>query len=154
MYIKIKNEATTYPYNINLLYSENPNTSFPNTIETDYESLKRFGVYRVISVQKPSFNPLTDKCVELTPRLLNNVWTQQWQVEPLSNEESQTLYDSKAAEIRAERYRLLIETDWTQLKDVPVNVSSLWVTYREQLRDVSIQPGFPFEVVWPTAPSA
>lgn len=152
MYIKIKDSESTYPYNINLLSWEFPNTSFPNTINTDYESLKDFGVYRVISTQQPEYNSLLEKCVELAPEFVEDNWVQQWSVEPLSPEELKILYDSRAAEVRANRYRLLVETDWTQFKDVSTETSDKYVVYRQALRDVSSQEGFPFAVVWPTLP--
>lgn len=58
----------------------------------------------------------------------------------------------KGAEIRAERNALLAQTDWTQVKDIPDAVSTLWVPYRQALRDVPEQEGFPDNVVWPTKP--
>jgi hypothetical protein len=58
----------------------------------------------------------------------------------------------KAAEVRTERNRLLAETDWTQSKDIPEEVSSLWVDYRQALRDITQSPDFPENVQWPTKP--
>ena len=153
MFLKIANDVTTHPYNINLLYAEYPNTSFPNNIESDFVSLLDFGVHRVNATEKPSYDALLQKCVELAPVLVADEWTQQWQVESLSAPEAQALYDSTAAEVRANRYRLLIETDWTQLKDVSLAVSNTYTAYRQELRDVSDQPGFPFSITWPALPS-
>lgn len=149
MFIKINNGVSIYPYNINLLYSEYPNTSFPNNIQTDYESLKDFGVYKVNETQRPVYDTLLEKCVELTPDLIDDNWNQKWSVESLSTEERQVLFDSRAAEVRANRYRLLAETDWTQFKDVPTETSNKYIEYRQKLRDVTSQEGFPFNVVWP-----
>lgn len=52
--------------------------------------------------------------------------------------------------IRARNIRLL-ETDWTQLPDVPLTAEqkSAWATYRQALRDVPSQPGFPANINWP-----
>ena len=58
--------------------------------------------------------------------------------------------DRKAAEVRAERSTKLAATDWTQLPDVPQSIKSQWASYRQALRDVPQQAGFPFNVVWPT----
>lgn len=57
-------------------------------------------------------------------------------------------------EIRAERNRLLAESDWTQGADSPLSneQKAAWATYRQALRDVPEQPGFPYDVVWPTQP--
>lgn len=54
-------------------------------------------------------------------------------------------------ELRAERDRLLAESDWTQVADAPVNQAA-WASYRQALRDVPQQAGFPDDVVWPTKP--
>lgn len=54
--------------------------------------------------------------------------------------------------IRAKRDRLLLESDWTQLPDVPLATKELWVEYRQQLRDVTLQQD-PFNIVWPTHPT-
>lgn len=53
---------------------------------------------------------------------------------------------------RQRRDALLAECDWTQAKDIPDSVSSAWATYRQALRDVPQQPGFPLNVAWPQKP--
>jgi len=52
---------------------------------------------------------------------------------------------------RAERDRLLAECDWTQLPDAPKN-RNLWSAYRQALRDIPQQPGFPDNITWPDRP--
>jgi hypothetical protein len=59
--------------------------------------------------------------------------------------------DRAAAEIRTERDAKLTESDWTQVADAPVDQAA-WATYRQALRDISAQAGFPATVVWPTQP--
>ena len=54
--------------------------------------------------------------------------------------------------MRVERDRLLTATDWTQAKDVPDAVSSKWAPYRQALRDVPQQAGFPDNIQWPVKP--
>jgi len=56
-----------------------------------------------------------------------------------------------AADIRAERNQLLTESDWTQMPDAPVDQAA-WATYRQALRDISQQAGFPTDITWPTEP--
>jgi hypothetical protein len=56
-----------------------------------------------------------------------------------------------ASQIRAERDKLLVQTDWTQLADSPVDKEA-WATYRQALRDIPQQDGFPTNVVWPAMP--
>lgn len=58
----------------------------------------------------------------------------------------------KAAEVRFARNRLLAECDWTQLADSGLTAEKLqqWADYRQALRDVPAQAGFPDVVQWPT----
>lgn len=58
----------------------------------------------------------------------------------------------KAAEIRKERDIKLAATDWTQAVDVPQATKDKWAPYRQALRDVPQQPGFPDNIQWPTQP--
>ena len=58
---------------------------------------------------------------------------------------------SVASGVRATRDALLAACDWTQVADAPVD-KAVWNTYRQALRDVPIQEGFPTTVTWPTMP--
>ena len=58
-----------------------------------------------------------------------------------------------AASIRAERDALLVQTDWTQLPDVPEPTREAWADYRQALRDIPQQEGFPHTVNWPEKPN-
>lgn len=53
---------------------------------------------------------------------------------------------------RTQRDQLLAESDWTQLPDVPAAIKEAWAVYRQALRDIPQQPGFPADIVWPTRP--
>jgi hypothetical protein len=55
---------------------------------------------------------------------------------------------------RAERDDLLLHSDWTQTNDATLSAEkkSQWAAYRQQLRDVTTQPGFPYEFIWPSKP--
>lgn len=57
-----------------------------------------------------------------------------------------------AINIRSQREGLLMASDWTQLPDVPQATKELWATYRQALRDITGQSGFPQSVTWPTSP--
>jgi hypothetical protein len=58
-----------------------------------------------------------------------------------------------AAAARAERNALLAATDWTQAADVPQATKDKWASYRQALRDVPAQSGFPASIVWPAKPA-
>lgn len=56
-----------------------------------------------------------------------------------------------AAQVRIRRDRLLLASDWTQVADAPVDQAA-WATYRQALRDIPQQDGFPTNITWPTKP--
>ena len=60
----------------------------------------------------------------------------------------------RAEAVRQERSLRLRECDWTQAADVPLSADqrTAWATYRQALRDVTKQPGFPDAIIWPEAP--
>ena len=58
----------------------------------------------------------------------------------------------KATQVRERRNDLLAQTDWTQGADVPQAVKDKYAPYRQALRDVPQQPGFPENITWPTKP--
>jgi hypothetical protein len=66
-----------------------------------------------------------------------------------SQEEKQIL---KENEIRARRDAALKDCDWTMLSDTGFTEKQLekFAQYRQALRDVPQQPGFPDDVTWPT----
>lgn len=53
---------------------------------------------------------------------------------------------------RIDRDELLAQTDWTQLPDVPDTTRTKYQAYRQALRDVPQQSGFPTDIDWPTKP--
>jgi hypothetical protein len=77
------------------------------------------------------------------------VETKQWR--KFTDEERADIESQKAKAVRTDRNKRLAESDWTQLADAPVDVAQ-WSVYRQALRDVPQQEGFPFNVVWPQSP--
>ena len=57
----------------------------------------------------------------------------------------------QAKSVREQRNQKLNESDWTQIADSTADKTA-WVTYRQALRNVPTQTGFPNTVVWPTYP--
>jgi len=59
--------------------------------------------------------------------------------------------DEQAKEKRDE---LLLKSDWTEsATHLSAAQKADWKVYRQELRDVPDQPGYPWEVVWPTKPA-
>jgi len=57
----------------------------------------------------------------------------------------------QAKSVRASRDEKLKDCDWTQVADAPVD-KAVWATYRQALRDITTQTGFPWSIDWPTNP--
>ena len=57
----------------------------------------------------------------------------------------------QAKSVREQRGTKLAECDWTQVADSPVDKAA-WATYRQALRDITTQDGFPWNVTWPDSP--
>ena len=58
-----------------------------------------------------------------------------------------------AGEAVIKRKALLQGSDWTQLQDSPADKAA-WATYRQALRDITDQEGYPLSITWPEPPSA
>jgi len=70
---------------------------------------------------------------------------------PSIKQDAELLSEAAAVTVRQERNALLSASDWTQVADAPVDQAA-WAAYRQELRDVTSQETFPFEVTWPVAP--
>jgi hypothetical protein len=160
MYVKIVNSTVeAYPYSIKQLRADNPNVSFPANMAEG--KLSQWGVYPVTIDTDPSYDPLTHKLQQAAePVLVNGAWILSKTVVPLTAEEIQDSYDAEATLVRAQRDRLLAESDWVTVKAVDQNaqdnlgiqVPQVWLDYRQALRDITSQAGFPYNITWPTAP--
>jgi len=64
--------------------------------------------------------------------------------------------------LREERDNMLLDTDWTQMNDIPADTKAKWATYRQQLRDLpatadpKLKSNYDLDmtsVTWPTKPT-
>lgn len=81
-----------------------------------------------------------------------NIDTRLW----VDTRTEQQKYDQSAGGVRVQRNKLLADSDWTDTASAPARLGeplyTQWQIYRQALRDVTTQPGYPFDVVWPTPP--
>lgn len=150
MFAKITNGAVDkFPYTVGQLRHDNPNTSFPKQIPD--ETLLEFGMVPVTEVPAPEFDPMTHFAEwGPVPVLQEGRWVLLPTVREYSEEQIAERDAAKAAEVRSQRDRLLAETDWMALSDV--TMSPEMADYRQALRDITDQVGFPHTVEWPTKP--
>ena len=78
-------------------------------------------------------------------------WYTKWSVMDMDQEAKDALDTTQAEAMRKQRNEKLAECDWTQVDDAPVDKAA-WATYRQALRDVTTQEGFPWTITWPTEP--
>jgi hypothetical protein len=136
MYALIENGEIAR-YNVTL-----PTTVGNTSIPKGATGLEAFGLYPIVG-DEPSH---TDRERIAGPQYVydgaqvNRVFT----IEQIPDAE-------KAAQVRSQRTDKLKGSDWTQVADAPVDQAA-WATYRQALRDITAQPGFPWTVTWPDAP--
>ena len=63
--------------------------------------------------------------------------------------------EKQKSDVLTTRSILLYQSDWTQIPNNPLTPEQqqAWAVYRQELRDVTSQSGYPFDVVWPTPPA-
>lgn len=59
-----------------------------------------------------------------------------------------------AVAARTKRDRLMADTDYLMMPDYPMSpeIRALWERYRQALRDITTQAGFPEDIAWPAKP--
>ncbi len=159
MFAKVENGVVTeWPLGEYIIQATNPRTSFPSPISD--EALTQFGFARFVQVSPAAYDSEFQEAKEITPVLNGVVATQAWEIVEKYTYDEKVAYIAKrdaknelakAANIRAERNSKLSASDWTQVADAPVN-KEVWATYRQALRDVTAQTGFPWTIDWPTQP--
>lgn len=141
IFVKLENnEVAKYPYTFNDLRRDNPGTVFPSNPSN--ECLLDYDVFKVLESAKQNYDTLTQKIVNGVI-FENGSWVQRWSIENLPEEYA-------SANVRAHRDSLLAKTDWMALSDM--TLTQEYAEYRQFLRDVPQQLGFPYEVEWPTKP--
>ena len=150
MYVLAPNQVIeTYPYSIGDLRRDNPNTSFPRN--PSVELLADWNVFPVVDRPVPMYDASTKTITQTEPTLENGEWVTNWKVSNLSKEELTARSEQASASVRANRDELLTSCDWTQLPDSPADTEA-WTVYRQKLRDLPEQAGFPYEISWPEQP--
>lgn len=144
MHVKLVDGAPV-PYSLAELRRDNPTVCFPLEVPDDLAA--EWGLLPLTPTAEPIIDRLTEELEEMTPQLIDGVWTQSWQVVPLAQDEA-------GRRIRRQRDRRLAACDWVVIraKELGQSVPGPWFTYRGDLRQVPEQEGFPFGVIWPVPP--
>jgi hypothetical protein len=114
-------------------------------------ALARFGIHKVTVATKPTFDPATQRLELGTPSGSGSSWTVAWNIVSQTQEQMDSKTYALTSDAREARNALLTGSDWTQLEDAQVDKPT-WAAFRQTLRDVPSQPGFPETIIWPQEP--
>jgi hypothetical protein len=138
-----------------------PNTSFPS--QWTPALVEELGLDPVFESPTPTTTRYQVAFKNGVEQDAQGRWLWKWSIGPVftDNEEAtaaeqEAAYiariDAEAAKaVRTDRDRRLSECDWTQVADAPVD-KAVWAAYRQELRDVPAQDGFPHNITWPSKP--
>jgi hypothetical protein len=139
---------------------DNPQVSLPRTWNQNV--LNALNVEAVFETPKPDAGPYQMAVRNGVTKDSNGNWVQAWVVVDMFKDDAegtkaekeaayQASLDAEVAKgVRLERDSLLAATDWMALSDVTLTAD--WAAYRQALRDVTAQAGFPHNVTWPSKP--
>ena len=143
MHLKLTN-GNPAKYTLGQLRRDNPNTSFPKQIPD--ELLASYEVYPYTRPSAPEYDRLSSRVIDgnFEQDAVGN-WSLPHVVE-------QQPLEQAGRNIRSRRDGLLQETDWIVIKSSErgQNIPAEWELYRQALRDITSQEGFPYSVTWPT----
>lgn len=136
-------------------------TSFPEVLTP--EILNDFGVDPILEGPQAQTNPPYEISVRQGIEEINGKWFTKYVIGPVftatedkTAEEQEIEYKARideqvAKSVRDQRDRLLNETDWIVIKskETGTNLSAAFKEYRQALRDITLQEGFPHNVTWP-----
>ena len=151
-YAKVKNNTLVqYPYTRNDLYKEYPNIKRAPIIPA---SQLPEGIIVVLGETPSEHDPVRQKLIyNKTPTLVNGKWLVLVSVVDKTESEFTVYLEKQKAGIRLQRDFLLEETDWWENEDSEGSpITAEQTAYRQALRNITDQEGFPLEVTWPTKP--
>ena len=138
-------QVEQFPYTLGDLRRDNPQTSFPKLIPDDL--LASYDVYPYTRPAVPEYDSLSHRLTGGAFEQVDGAWSLPYVVEQQPLEQAER-------NIRSRRDGLLQETDWVVIKSYErgENIPAEWELYRQALRDITAQAGFPYSVEWPTKP--
>lgn len=125
-----------------------PNTSFPQQLTV--ELLDGFDADPVLNGAQPSASRYQTVARDGVEEV-NGKWFTKFVLADMDADAIAAVDAQQATSVRNSRDEKLKSTDWTQVDDAPVDKAT-WATYRQALRDIPAQAGFPWDVNWPVEP--
>ena len=148
-------QVEQFPYTLGDLRRDNSQTSFPKKIGDAI--LASHGIYHVMPETQPEYDNLVQTLVRDDEPHNNETAvdedtgetyrTGRWVIGYTAENKPQ---EQAEEAVRNQRDRLLSDTDWMALSDNTMTPEM--TSYRQALRDITEQTGFPYSVIWPTKP--
>ena len=126
-----------------------PNTSFPS--QWTPALVEELGLDPVFESPTPTTTRYQTAFKDGVEQDAQGRWLWKWSISEMDDETKAAKDAEQAKSVRATRDGKLAECDWTQLSDSQVD-KAVWATYRQELRDVPAQAGFPYDITWPSKP--
>lgn len=126
-----------------------PNTSFPS--QWTPALVEELGLDPVFESPTPTTTRYQTAFKDGVEQDSQGRWLWKWSISEMSDEAKAAKDAEQAKAVRSDRDKRLSDTDWTQVADAPVD-KAVWATYRQALRDVPAQAGFPYDITWPSKP--
>jgi len=123
------------------------NTSFP--MQLNEQLLNEFGADPVMNSPEPQAtryqSVIRDGVQEISGK-----WFTKFSVVDMDAQAIAEVDTNQSEAVRNERNRRLSDTDWRFRSDM--SPSQAWIDYCQALRDIPLQQGFPWEVIWAVEP--
>jgi Phage tail assembly chaperone protein len=131
--------------------SRNKNTSFPS--QWSVELVEELGLDPVFETPAPTVTRYQTAYKDGVEQVAGK-WVWKWSISEMDDEAKAAKDEEAAKAVRADRDKRIAETDWIVIKNLELNqnVPGVWEVYRQELRDVPAQAGFPHEITWPSKP--
>jgi hypothetical protein len=150
MFYMKRNNGNPYITTLQAELRKYPNLRYPTPL--DKNTLEFLDLTGFFHGPEPEYDPIR-QVISPTGDIIpfGNRFMVNYVVIDLDEEKVSENLSKLASEMRDKRNQLLSESDWTQVPDAPVNKEA-WALYRQALRDVTGQSGFPENIVWPVKP--
>jgi hypothetical protein len=134
----------------------------PTWETTTTEVLEALGAYVVYEGPQPTGGTVYQYSQASGVEEIGGKWYTKYVLGPIFTDgettaaEQETAYKAakdaeQATSVRNSRTEKLKDSDWTQIADSTADKAA-WATYRQALRDITAQAGFPWTIDWPEAP--
>lgn len=149
--------------------AQHPNTSFPPQLSESL--LNEFGADVILEGPQATGGDVYQYSQRNGVEQVDGKWYTKYVLGPVFTDgettaaEQEAAYKAmkdaeQAANVRRQRTEMLKDCDWVVTKAIDQNAQDslgiqipvVWVTYRQALRDIPAQTGFPWNVQWPTNP--